>query len=73
MIHLAIKTVRVVCAVILILIGIISGFIPILQGWIFIVAGLALLGYKPHHIKAKWDELKAWWRGSKVDPSEELD
>lgn len=34
----------------LIVIGIISGFIPILQGWLFIFAGLLLLGVKKETI-----------------------
>ncbi len=70
MLHIAKKTARVVCAVILIVIGVIGGFIPILQGWIFIVAGLALLGYKPTDIKEKYLELKErWWKRRKAaDP-----
>lgn len=63
MLQVAKKAIRVVCAVILIILGVISGFLPFLQGWIFILAGLALLGIKPHHIKEKWLELKGrWWK-----------
>lgn len=61
MLHVAKKTVRVVCGVILIVIGMIGGLIPIFQGWIFVLAGLALLGIKPHQIKEKWLELKERW------------
>lgn len=37
---------------VLIGIGIIGGFVPILQGWVFILAGLAVLS--SHSVWAKW-------------------
>lgn len=63
MIHIAKKAVKTTFAVILIILGVISGFIPFVQGWILILAGLALLGIKPHHIREKWHSLKeCWWK-----------
>ena len=37
------RTLRLVLGTILILFGVVGGFIPILQGWIFVVAGLTLM------------------------------
>ena len=42
-----------VLGIFLILIGIISGFIPIIQGWIFVLAGLLLLGFTRKDIR-RW-------------------
>ena len=40
------KIIRNVIAILLILIGVIGGFIPILQGWIFVLTGYIILDYK---------------------------
>ena len=48
-----VKALKITLGVILIIIGIISGPIPIVQGWIFIVFGLLLIGVKKETIK-KW-------------------
>ena len=51
-----------ILGVILILTGIVFGFIPILQGWILVLAGLLLLGVKKETI-LKWvGKLKFWKR-----------
>lgn len=49
----------------LIVLGVIGGFVPILQGWIFIIAGLAILAkdYKwaadlKHKASEKWREIR---------------
>jgi hypothetical protein len=47
---------RTVAGVLLILMGVVSGFIPILQGWLFILAGLALLAVDYHWAR----RLKGW-------------
>ena len=39
-----INTVKTIIAIILIIIGLIGGLIPILQGWVFGIPGLMLLG-----------------------------
>jgi len=53
---------RKILGVILILTGIVFGFIPILQGWILVLAGLLLLGVKKETI-LKWvGKLKFWKR-----------
>ena len=38
------RLLSIIAGVVLILIGIIGGFIPIMQGWVFILAGALLLG-----------------------------
>lgn len=43
---------------ILIGIGIIGGFVPILQGWVFILAGLAVLSSHSRFAKALHDRAK---------------
>jgi len=39
----AIRVARISAGGLLLLIGIIGGFIPVLQGWVFILAGLAVM------------------------------
>ena len=40
-------------------IGIIGGFVPILQGWVFILAGLAVLSSHSRWARAIYNPLKA--------------
>ncbi len=37
------RILRIIAGFVLLVLGVICGFIPVLQGWIFILAGLALL------------------------------
>ena len=46
----------------LIAIGIVGGFIPILQGWIFIVAGLAVLSSHSKWARALYERFKKMGR-----------
>jgi uncharacterized membrane protein YbaN (DUF454 family) len=48
----------------LVLVGIIGGFIPILQGWVFVLAGLAVLSSHSRWARAVLNTLKA--AGSKL-------
>ncbi|MBI4452153.1 hypothetical protein HY637_01870 [Candidatus Woesearchaeota archaeon] len=41
--------------ILLIVLGVISGFVPVIQGWVFILLGLFLLGVKTKTIK-EWVE-----------------
>jgi uncharacterized membrane protein YbaN (DUF454 family) len=50
------KGLRTAAGFLLILLGVISGFIPVLQGWMFILAGLALLAVDYHWAR----RLKEW-------------
>ena len=44
------KIIKNVIAVILLLIGVAGGFIPILQGWMFVLSGYILLDFKKKDI-----------------------
>ncbi len=45
---------RNIAGVLLILLGVISGFLPILQGWVFIVIGLGLIDHPLKHRAHGW-------------------
>lgn len=47
----------------LIALGVIGGFVPVLQGWVFIVAGLAVLSSHSRLARAVLDRLKRAERG----------
>jgi hypothetical protein len=47
-----IHAIRTVAGVLLIIMGVIAGPIPILQGWMFVAAGIAVLG--TDHALVKW-------------------
>ncbi len=53
------RTLRLVCGSALILIGVIGGFVPILQGWIFVVAGLTLMAPESETARRILDWVKA--------------
>jgi len=48
----------------LIVVGVISGFVPILQGWIFILAGLAVLSKHSRFARRWFKKLKHAGRGA---------
>jgi hypothetical protein len=50
--------VRLPLALVFLVIGIIGGFIPILQGWVFVLAALWLLF--PKHAEQIVDRVRAW-------------
>ena len=45
---------RNVAGMLLILLGVISGFLPILQGWVFIMIGLGLIDHPLKHRAHEW-------------------
>ena len=49
-----VHVVRNVAGIVLILLGVISGFLPILQGWVFIVLGLGLIDHPLKHRAHGW-------------------
>ena len=53
------KIVDWVVGLALIGIGIVGGFVPILQGWVFILAGLAVLSSHSRWARAIYEPLKA--------------
>ena len=50
----------------LIAIGVISGFVPILQGWIFVLAGLAVLSKHSRFARRWFERVKAAGRGARA-------
>ncbi|RJP25905.1 MAG: hypothetical protein C4527_16300 [Candidatus Omnitrophota bacterium] len=58
--QLLLKISRITAGVICIIIGVIGGFIPILQGWVFILLGLGLLSKDIPYVAKKRDQLKEW-------------
>lgn len=60
-----IKWVRIISGIILIVIGVIAFFIPIVPGFLFIFLGLVLLGIKKKRIKGWAEKIKKWFLGRK--------
>ena len=56
--QLAMKVVRITLGVLLLLIGAIGGLIPIFQGWVFGLAGLALLSVDVPFIRRWYERAK---------------
>jgi uncharacterized membrane protein YbaN (DUF454 family) len=52
------KTVDWVIGLTLIAVGIVGGFVPILQGWVFVIAGLAVLSSHNPIAKRLYEKLK---------------
>lgn len=48
------KVLRNIAAVLLLLLGIVGGFIPILQGWMFIIAAFAVADFERKHALMRW-------------------
>ncbi len=55
------RVARIVGGSVLLIIGVIGGFIPVLQGWIFVIAGLTLLAPESRRARRALD-----WAKSKV-------
>ncbi|MFH1737359.1 MAG: hypothetical protein ABIH23_00025 [bacterium] len=55
-IKIVLKVIRITVGVLLVLIGLIGGLIPIFQGWIFGLAGLALLSVDVRFVR-RWYRL----------------
>ena len=45
---------RNIAGLLLVLLGVIGGFIPVLQGWVFIVLGLSLIEHPLKHRTHQW-------------------
>lgn len=56
------KIVDWVVGLTLIVIGVIGGFVPILQGWVFILAGLAVLASHSRWARALLEVVRGWGR-----------
>ena len=56
--RVALKVIRITAGVLLLLIGAIGGLIPIFQGWVFGLAGLALLSQDVPFIRRWYERAK---------------
>ena len=54
----AVRVVRLSVGAALVILGVIGGFIPILQGWIFILAGLTVMAPESRRARGALDWLK---------------
>ncbi len=59
------RVARIVGGSVLLIIGVIGGFIPVLQGWIFVIAGLTLIAPESRRARRALD-----WAKSKVKREE---
>lgn len=46
-----VRTARLTLGTVLIVAGVVSGFLPILQGWVFILAGLTVMAPESHYAR----------------------
>lgn len=55
------KILRLFLGLLLVIVGIIGGFVPILQGWMFLIPGLIILAdyFPPIHRLVEWAKRKA--------------
>ena len=49
---------KIVAGMILIILGVIAFFVPLIPGFLLVIAGLLLLGYKEKHIHKFWRKFK---------------
>ena len=60
----ALRIARLSAGSLLILIGVIGGFIPVFQGWVFVLAGLSVLAQESDRARALLDRIRARTRGA---------
>ena len=68
--HHALRTVRIVGGVVLVIVGIIGCVVPILQGILLIVLGLGLLSVDIPAVR-RWRERLVAWRRANAAPDKE--
>lgn len=59
----ALRIARLSAGAVLILVGVIGGFIPVFQGWVFVLAGLSLVAQESDRAKDLLEKLKARAQG----------
>ncbi len=66
------RTGRLTLGVLLVLAGVVAGFLPIVQGWVFILAGLTIMAPESHRARKllEWAKEKAGIKSSKADGDE---
>jgi len=55
----ALRIARLSAGSLLLVIGVIGGFIPVFQGWVFILAGLSVLAQESERVRALLDRIRA--------------
>jgi uncharacterized membrane protein YbaN (DUF454 family) len=57
----ALRVFRLTVGSILLIVGVIGGFIPVFQGWVFVLAGLGLLSQESEHARRllEWAKQRA--------------
>ena len=60
----ALRIARLSAGSLLLVIGVIGGFIPVFQGWVFILAGLSVLAQESERVRALLDRIRARTRGA---------
>jgi uncharacterized membrane protein YbaN (DUF454 family) len=60
----ALRIARVSIGSLLLVVGVIGGFIPIFQGWIFVLAGLSLLAQESDRIRMLLDRVRDRFQSS---------
>lgn len=59
----AVRIARLSVGSVLVAVGIVGGFVPVLQGWIFILAGLSLLAQESDRARYLLDRVKERFQG----------
>ncbi len=54
----ALRIARLSAGSVLIVVGVIGGFIPVLQGWVFILAGLSVLAQESDRARTLLDRIR---------------
>ena len=67
-------TIRTIAGIGLLIMAVIGSLLPVLQGWVFFVAALGVLG--SDHVITKWimrhmEPAKVWWRKFRGKKAEE--
>jgi uncharacterized protein YqgC (DUF456 family) len=60
----AVRVARLSVGAILLIVGVVGGFIPLLQGWLFIIAGLTVMAPESQMARAVLDWAKSKIRGA---------
>ena len=60
----ALRIARLSIGSLLIVVGVIGGFIPVLQGWIFVLGGLSLLAQESDRARLLLDRVRDRFQGA---------
>lgn len=60
----ALRIARLSAGSLLLLVGVIGGFIPVFQGWVFVLAGLSILAQESDRARVLLDRLRSYTRSA---------